>query len=565
MKSKTIIHRHVSFALLLLTGALISFQPARAEAQKPNIIVILADDMGFSDLGCFGSEIQTPHLDQLAKNGLRMTQFYNMSRCCPSRAALLTGLYPHQAGVGSMTKNEGTPAFQGYLNEKCVTLAEVLKSAGYSTAIAGKWHVGGETFQVTPWMRGFDHGIATISGGFYYPDKNAEAKKNGEKGALWLDGENIPNDSPKLSKNWYTTDLYADYGIQYINAAVAEKKPFFVYLPFNAPHWPLMAPEADVSKYREIYKAGWDVLREERYQRHLKLGIIDPTWGLSSPKSQRGLKDIPSWESLTAEQKERSVKIMSLYAACVDHLDQSVGKIVENLKTQGVFDNTLILFFSDNGGCSEGPLLGLYKEPQKSENSFGPFAYCGQAWATLENTPFRYYKHWEHEGGISSSFIAHWPNGIKAQGSLCKEPGHIIDIMPTCVEVAGASYPAEYQGHKILPMEGTSLVPVFSGGKMTRDALYWEHLGNAAILEGDWKLVRVKDGPWELYDLLQDRTELKDLAAAEPERGKALEAHWNTWAERVGVFEKKNKASQKANPKQMKSEEEKTDTHSHDE
>lgn len=505
-------------------------------AARPNVIVILADDMGFSDLGCFGSEIATPNLDKLAANGLRFTQFYNTSRCCPSRAALLTGLYSHQAGIGDMVNKGPTPAYQGYLNDKCLTLAEVLRGNGYATAIAGKWHVGGDTFSVTPWMRGFDQGITSAKGGFYYPDKHAEDKKNGPVGALWLNGKNIPNDSEELPKGWYTTDLYADFGIKYVNQAVAEKKPFFLYLAFNAPHWPLMAPAADIAKYRGKYLAGWDKLREQRHQKQLAMGIVDPAWALAPlPKDQPALKDVPAWETLSDTEKERSDKIMSLYAACVDHLDQAVGKVVENLKQQGVFENTLILFLSDNGGCHEGGVLGALDESPKG--AFGPNAHCGQAWATLENTPFRYYKHWEHEGGISSPFIAHWPNGIKKTGGICKERAHIIDIMPTLVEVTGAQYPKEYQGKEIQPLEGKSLAPAFAGAAIGHNEICWEHEGNAAILDGDWKLVRAKGEPWELYDLSKDRSELSNLASTHQETVQQLSEKWQKWAIRVGVRE----------------------------
>ncbi|HEY4415868.1 MAG TPA: arylsulfatase, partial [Verrucomicrobiae bacterium] len=509
--------KHVFLPLLLaFSSASPAAEPAKPIATKPNIIVILVDDMGYSDLGCYGSEIQTPNLDKLAASGIRFTEFYNMSRCCPSRAAILTGLYPHQAGIGLMQENLGLPAYQGHLNDNCVTLAEVLKSAGYATAICGKWHVGGTDYQPSPWMRGFDHGISSIQGGFYY----AQVDKQGNpplRKSLWLDGKQLPNDSPALPKDWYTTDVWTDYGIKYINQAVAEKKPFFLYLAYNAPHFPLQAPAADIAKYRGKYLAGWDKLRAQRYQWQLAHGIIDPAWALSPlPESQPDLKDVVPWDSLNEKQKNRFDHIMAIYAACVDHMDQGVGRLVDDLKKQGAMDNTLIFFLSDNGGNLEGGPNGTTEKGKGELGSADSTVFCGESWATLENTPFRYYKHFEHEGGISSPLIVHWPDGIKAAGIITKERAQIIDIMATCVDVAGAKYPTEFNGHKILPLEGQSMAPVFTGGKLASYPMFREHEENEAIIDGDWKLVRPHGSPWELYNLAKDRTELHNLAAQEP-------------------------------------------------
>jgi arylsulfatase A-like enzyme len=534
MNRKYLILSFVLAASSLLPAA----EPAKSTAAKPNIIVILADDMGYSDLGCFGSEIKTPNLDKLAANGMRFTEFYNMSRCCPSRAAILTGLYPHQAGVGLMQENQGLPAYQGHLNDNCVTLAEVLKSAGYATAICGKWHVGGFDFHPSPWMRGFDHGISSIQGGFYYAVQNKQGQPPPLK-SFWLDGKQLPNDSPALPKDWYTTDVWTDYGIKYINDAVAEKKPFFLYLAYNAPHFPLQAPAADIAKYRGKYLAGWDKLREQRYQWQLAHGIIDPSWPLSPlPKSQPDLQDVVPWDSLNENQKDRFDHLMSIYAACVDHMDQAVGRLVENLKKQGVLDNTLILFLSDNGGNLEGGPNGTSIKRTGELGSSDSTVFCGESWATLENTPFRYYKHFEHEGGISSAFIAHWPNVIKTHGSLSKERAQIIDIMATCVDVSGAKYPDVYHGNKILPMEGKSILPAFTGGKLAAYPIFREHEENEAVLDGDWKLVRPHGAPWELYNITKDRTELNNLAALEPDRVKELSAKWEAWALRTGALPK---------------------------
>jgi arylsulfatase len=526
--------RTVLAVSLLMAGG--DFLFAAKTNPPPNIIILLADDMGFSDLGCFGGEIQTPNLDRLAAHGVRFTQFYNTSRCCPSRAALLTGLYSHQAGVGNMTKDDGLPAYAGRLNDRCVTIAEVLRQAGYFTAMCGKWHVGGDDFSVTPWARGFERSLSAPSGGFYF------GRNERGLGPLWLNGTNLPNASPELPEGWYATDLFTDFGLKFIREAEAQKKPFFLYLAFTAPHWPLQAPAADIAKYRGKYRAGWDKLREQRYARQVAQGIVDALWPLSPlPRGQRKVDDIAPWDSLNAAEQDRQDQIMALYAAVVDHLDQAVGRLVAQLQQQGTLENTLIIFLSDNGGCGEGGAYGSLKE-----GNHGSSAYCGQAWATLENTPFRYYKHFEHEGGVASPFIAHWPAGIPKTGTIIREPAHIIDLMATCVDVSGAKYPAEFSGKAILPLEGRSLSPAFQGGKIGRPQLCWEHNGNAAIREGNWKLVRVSGGPWELYDLAKDRTELHDLAAAEPARAKELEAKWNVWAKRTGALPKPEKVTKQA-------------------
>ncbi len=520
----------LAILLLVLPGASPAAE-APTPAAKPNLIVILADDLGYSDLGCYGSEIPTPNLDALAKDGLRFTQFYNTSRCCPSRAAILTGLYSHEAGVGHMIADDKLPGYVGHLNDSCVTLAQVLRPAGYFTAMAGKWHVGGENFRVTPWQRGFERGLVSVRGGFYFADKNAAEKQNGTNGALWLDGRNIPDDSPELPPHWYTTDLYTQYGLKFIDEAVAARKPFFLYLAYNAPHYPLQAPAEDIARFRHgIYTNGWDKLREARYQRQQAAGLIDPAWGLS-PRPP----EVKAWDTLPAPKQDRFDQIMSVYAACVWHLDQQVGVLVASLRQRGLLDNTLILFLSDNGGNAESGPAGTLNGAQPG----GPdsMVKCGESWATLENTPFRLYKHFEHEGGIASPLIVHWPAGIAAKNELRSQPGHIVDIMATLVDVAGAAYPRELNGQAILPLEGRSLKPAFANQPLAaRDALFWEHEGNAAVRAGDWKLVRRdSDGAWELYDLKTDRTELHNLAAARPEKARELLAKWDAWAKQTHV------------------------------
>jgi arylsulfatase len=507
---------------------------AEAAARKPNVIVILVDDMGWSDIGCYGSEIPTPNLDRLAAGGIRFTQFYNTARCCPTRASILTGLYAHQTGVGHMTGDYGTPGYRGRLNDQCVTLAEVMRGGGYFTAMTGKWHVGQE-HGVTPWGRGFDRSLNAPAGGFYYA--------GGNKARLFLNGKELANDDPVLPKDWYTTDLWTDFGLRFIDESVPTKKPFFLYLAHNAPHFPLQAPAEEIAKFRGKYMSGWDKLREERHRRQIAAGLVDKAWAMS-PRPP----EVKPWDECPAEEKDRFDHIMAIYAAVVAHMDAAVGRLVEGLRKRGLLDNTLILFLSDNGGNAEsGPSGTLKGEPPGGPTST---VFCGQSWATLENTPFRRYKHYNHEGGISTPLIAHWPAGIPARGELRHQPGHLIDIMATCVDVGAATYPKEFNGKPILPMEGRSLAPALANKPIQRDALYWEHEGNAAVRVGDLKLVRKGGGgAWELYDLVKDRTELTDLAGQMPDKAKELAAKWDAWAERCHVLDKKAAGTGDAAPK----------------
>jgi len=386
-----------------------------------------------------------------------------------------------------------------------------------------------------PLQRGFDRYFGIIAGAanYFHPET--------------LTRDNTPLPVPQ--DNFYTTDAFVDDAIQFVNGGPKDR-PFFLYVAFNAPHFPLQAPAADIARYRGKYKMGWDKLREQRHAREIQLGIVDKAWPLS-PRPD----SIKAWDRLTPAEQDRFDQIMSVYAACVDHMDQAVGRLVGALKQRGVFDNTLILFMSDNGGNAEGGAKGVLEAtpvkgrkfglgagaPKPRPGAFTPGAgdskvFCGESWASLENTPFRRYKHFNHEGGIATPLIAHWPAGIAAKGELRAQPGHLIDVMTTCVEVAGAKYPASFKGEAILPMEGRSLVPAFANQPVVRDALFWEHLGNAAVRAGDWKLVRAgREGAWELYDLKSDRTELHDLASARPDKAKELAAAWEAWAERAKV------------------------------
>ncbi len=487
---------------------------------RPNIIVVLVDDMGFSDLGCYGSEIPTPNLDRLAAGGLRFTQFYNTGRCCPTRASLLTGLDAHEAGVGHMTADDHLPGYRGRLNDRCVTIAQVLRSAGYFTALSGKWHVG-QDHGVAPWNRGFDVSLDAPAGGYYYAaDRNFD---------LWLDGRRLGPDAPELARGWYSTDLWTDYGIRSIDRGIASKKPFFLYLAYNAPHFPLEAPLDEVARFRGQYRAGWDALRDRRHARQIERGVVERSWALS-PRPP----EVRAWDALSPAEQDRFDHVMAIYAAVVYHMDTAVGRLMDALRARGIADHTLVLFLSDNGGNAEsGPNGILRGDPPGGPRST---VYEGESWATLSNTPFRRYKHFDHEGGIATPLIVSWPDRIKTPG-LRKQVGHVIDLMTTCVDVAGAKYPATFDGKPILPMEGRSLLPAFDDRPVDRGALYWEHEGNAAIRVGDWKLVRAGlDGRWELHDMAADRTELRDASGDEPKVARDLLAQWQAWARRADVL-----------------------------
>jgi len=493
-------------------------------AEKPNVIVILVDDMGYSDLGCYGSEIDTPNLDALAADGLRFTNFYNTSRCCPTRASLLTGLYSHQAGVGAMTKDEGKPGYRGRLNRECVTLAEVLKPAGYATLATGKWHVGAGK-GLNPTDRGFDRFWGIPNGGGVYFKESLKLKDR----EFYLN-----NDPIEPPDDLYVTDDFTDQAISFIDEAVTKtKKPFFLYLAHIAPHWPLQAKPEDIAKYKGRFDEGWDAVREARFEKQKKLGIVAEDGELSprDPKAK-------AWNETPEAKRKDLAHRMEIYAAQVDCIDQNVGKLVAKLKELGQFENTLILFLSDNGCSAEGGPGGFSNGEKGAPIGTGlSHASAGLEWANASDTPFRKFKMFTHEGGIATPLIAHWPAGISAKDELRHSAGHVIDIMPTLVEVAGASYPETVDGNAIKPMEGKSLVPVFKSdsAELERD-LFWEHLGKKAVRRGDWKAVGSKKGPWELYDLKNDPTETKNLAKKNPEIIAELKSLWQAWAERSNVL-----------------------------
>jgi arylsulfatase A-like enzyme len=486
-----------------------------ADAKRPNIVVILADDMGFSDLGCYGSEIHTPNLDRLAAHGVRFTQFYNGARCCPTRSALLTGLYCHQAGVGHMVEDKGFPAYQGKLNDKCVTLAEVLKTAGYHTAMSGKWHVGEERPH-WPVDRGFERSFSLISGA-----SNYFRLDDGRKMAL--------DDKPFKPEGdtFYMTDAITEHAVQFLDEHGNGKEPFFLYVAFTAPHWPLHAPPDEIAKYRGKYKKGWDELRAQRHQKQIELGIVEAKWPIT-PRD----KAAPAWADVKEKDRDEWDLKMAVYAAQVDRLDQGVGKIVAKLKALGREENTLILFLSDNGGCAENIHRGKLGAKIGTPDSYDSY---DLPWANASNTPFRLYKHWIHEGGIATPLIAYWPATIQ-KAALTQQPGHIIDIMATCVDLAGATYPKTYKDKPITPLEGVSLAPIFEGKtRAGHEFIFWEHEGNRAVRQGKWKLVALHKGAWELYDLETDRTELHNLAAEHPDKVKEMATKYDDWAARCGV------------------------------
>jgi arylsulfatase len=531
----------MAFRTIFLTAAcLAAFSGAWAE-KRPNIILIMADDMGFSDVGCFGGEIHTPNIDALAKGGVKMAQFYNNARCCPTRASLLTGLQPHQAGVGNMTKEEQRddsgipPAYIGELSRNTVTIAEALRGAGYATFMAGKWHLGQFDKSLWPCQRGFDRYYGSLYGALNY-------FKPVPPRLVTYDNETLAEAKSTTDQPFYTTDAFTDYAIHFLKEKKTKQRPFFLYLVYNAPHWPLQAFPEDIAKYRGKYTQGWDVLRQARYDRQKAMGLVDPRWPLS-PRPEK----VPAWDSLTPEQKDEMDLRMAIYAAQVDRMDQNIGRLVSCLKSTGQFDNTLILFFSDNGACAEGGVFGANEVRDVEKRNAGYFVTYGEAWANLSSTPFRLYKHFGQEGGTHTAFIASWPDGFGSRDEWIREPAQVLDVMPTFLEVASAKYPLERDGHKLPALEGVSFLSALKGEGLKRTKpMFMEHENNAFVRDGDWKLVGIdvakRDGMnsarWELYNLRDDGTELHDLANSNPQKTAELAAAWQAWANRSDVYPK---------------------------
>ncbi len=498
-------------------------------AQKPNIIVIMADDMGFSDLGAYGSEIQTPHLDWLAKNGMKFNKFYNNARCCPSRASLMTGLYPHQAGIGQMDIDLKIPAYQGYLNHQSVTIAEVLKDAGYNTYMSGKWHIGNARGQ-WPVDRGFNRSFSLINGVSNY--FGTKAYGSWYESTFAIDSQRIyPG-----GENYYLTDAINQYASNFIKENTKTRKPFFLYVAHAAPHWPLHALQEDIKKYETTYLKGWDTLRLARYHKMIKQRIIS-----SKTKLPERDADIPAWESVNETEKKDWAHRMAVYAAMIDRMDKGIGEIIKTLKQENQLENTYIFFLSDNGACAEDRVLldRIFKINTSKYAAGDSLSWQSyeKPWANLSNTPFRLYKSYLEEGGITSPFIAYHPKTIKAN-TLSPYNGHIMDIMPTLVELANAQYPKTYKNNQILALEGTSLIPVLFQKKDKYERyIFWEHEGNKAVRYKNWKLVKQNTKEWQLFNLKKDPTELTDVRLEHPKVATLLMQEHQKWEQRAGVLE----------------------------
>ena len=552
-----------------------------AKDDRPNIVVIMSDDMGFSDLGCYGGEVNTPNLDRLASNGLRFTQFYNTGRCCPTRGSLLTGLYPHQSGIGHMMSDDGTDGYRGDLSNNALTIAEVLKTEGYKTYMSGKWHVtphikpNGPKYN-WPLQRGFDHFYGTIHGAGSFYDPNSLTRDNTQISPFY--------DENYKPLKYYYTDAISDHAVNYVKDHKKEypESPFFMYVAYTAPHWPMHALEKDIEKYKGGYDKGYEAIRNERIEKMKRLKLLNEDWKIPPSAMNWNEQKYKNWEA----------RNMEVYAAMIDNMDQGIGRLVSELEKTRQFNNTLILYMQDNGGCAEGLGRGaaeisrsnweeslenkimmtskpdlpdmppmnmevLQKDmiPKQTRDGYltrmgpnnlsgpdGTYIAYGKGWANVSNVPFREYKHYVHEGGISTPLIAHWPSKIKDKGQLRHTPGHLIDIMATCVDVARAKYPQVYKNRPILPMEGKSLASVFVDDTLERDWLLWEHEGNRAIRKGDWKLVMKRSiGKWELYNIVKDRTEMLDLSKKNPEIFNQMKELWTKEAIRTKVIPQPNR------------------------
>ncbi len=521
---------------------------------RPNFVVIMADDLGYSDLGCYGGEIRTPNLDEIASQGLRFTQFYNGARCCPTRAALMTGLYPHQAGIGAMTFDTGEPGYRGFLTKNTATMAEVLAAAGYRTLMAGKWHLSltKDSPRNAQWVshrldlgpfsdpasypvgRGFDEHYGTIWGVVDYFDPFSLVHNTQPI-------ESVPAD-------YYYTDALSEHAAQMIRASAEKSKsgeePFFLYLAYTAPHWPLQAPAEEVVKYADTYKEGWQPMRRRRYEAAIEQGIFSPETSKLSEPTQG-----PAWEK--EAHREWEARAMAVHAAMVTRMDTGIGRVMEVLRSQGLADNTLVFFLSDNGASPERISRPGFDRPSHIRDGReipywtpedpgplpGPqdtFAGIGRRWANVINSPFRFWKATTYEGGICTPLIAYWPGTVEP--GLTNDVGHVIDLSATCYDLAGAAYPSKREGHEVTPLEGLSLRPVLEGKERTgHDVLCWEHEGSRAVRKENWKLVGPRNAEWELYDLATDRTETQNVAAQHQEVVEQLAAAYEAWAARANV------------------------------
>lgn len=514
---------------------------------RPNVVLMMADDMGWSDLGCYGGEIDTPNLDALGRGGVRLTQFYNTARCSPSRASLLTGLHPHQTGIGELVDNDGPGGYAGSLNERCATLAETLGAAGYRTHMTGKWHMSSEREHPDaswPTRRGFDRFWGTISGaGSYFAPTTLH------------DGER-PVGLDELPEDFYYTEAIGEHAAAAIREDAASGEPFFGYVAFTAPHWPLHARPEDRDRFRGRYAEGWDVLRARRHERQL-------ADGLCTPEEIHQVRDpsVPAWAQ--EQHPDWQQARMEVYAAQVHAMDRAVGRVLTALDEAGARENTLVVFLADNGGCAEelssasaaaeafrqrryiippaapdGGLIAVGNEPAISPGGPDTYTSYGKAWANLSNTPFRLYKRWVHEGGIATPLIADWPAGGFRSGSLVHAPHQLTDVVPTLLEATGVTAPTNRGGVDLPPLPGVSMLAPWRGSEPVPHPLFWEHIGNAAMRGGRWKLVCEDGKDWELYDIAADRCERHDLAADHPDRVTEMAARWQTWASGVGVLDR---------------------------
>lgn len=515
-----------------------------ATSSQPNVVLILADDLGYSDLGCYGGEISTSNIDALGSNGVRLSQFYNTARCSPSRASLLTGLHPHQTGIGILTNDDRPRGYPGALNDRCVTIAEVLETAGYYTALIGKWHLAAEMNvpnNAWPSRRGFKYFYGTLTGcgSYFYP------------GTLTRNEENVEEEA-RRNPDYYYTDAISDEACCVIRERAAADQPFFVYVAYTAPHWPLHARADDVERYRGRFAGGWDELRQERLRRLKEKGILSDEANLSERDPTQ-----PSW--VHTRDHDWQQRRMEAYAAQVDRMDQGIGHILDALTETGVRDDTVVIFLSDNGASAESlPLIDretfrhrkdIFRAATRvgdqvrlgNDASIAPgpeesYSSYGRAWANLSNTPFRYYKRWVHEGGIATPFIVSWPNGNLEVGSVCGTAYQLTDVLPTILEITATELPTDYPGRQLQPIEGRSMLPALRGAPVEDRLLFWEHTGNAAVRRGQWKLVREYPNGWELYDMSMDRSELNDRADERPELVAELTREWERWAERIGII-----------------------------
>lgn len=514
-------------------------------AGRPNVVLILVDDMGFSDLGITGSEIKTPNIDALARGGTLLTSMYNSARCCPTRASLLTGLYPHSAGVGHMGANLGTPEYQGFLRNDSATIAEVLRASGYKTLMSGKWHVAGDfeprnidSWRVgdvdhpTPRQRGFDRFYGIMDGATHFFSPHFMLEDDARVDV-------VPDE-------FYFTDAVTDKAIGMVEEAVAEEVPFFLYLAHAAPHWPLHALPEDIARYEDVYERGWDAIRTARHEELNGRGVLRANWDIS-PRDD----EVRPWKA--EKHKDWEASKMAAYAAMVDRMDQSIGRLVAALKRLGQYEDTLILFLSDNGGCAEfmaedgwakffpnvthdGQRITMGNIPGLRPGGALTYQSYDRPWANVSNAPFRLFKHYVHEGGISTPLIAHWPKCTTGP-HIGHEPCHVVDVLPTILEATGASRLSELGGHPIQPLQGESFLDQLMGKEWQREApIYFEHEGNCAIREGQFKLVRRHGHPWELYDMDADRTELNDLTGKGGVSETELQKSYESWATKTGVL-----------------------------